>query len=100
MEKSDDWKKVKPRGDELQCPCCDFFTLSEKGGYEICLICFWEDDGIDLTELDRHSGPNHITLREGRLNFEKFGACDINMVKNVISKNQRNKFKFEKRTIE
>lgn len=99
MEKSSDWKKVKPNGNELQCPCCDYFTLGEKGGYGICPICFWEDDGIDLEDLDAHSGPNHITLREGRLNFEKYGVCDSTMVKNVISEDQRKNFKFDKRII-
>lgn len=97
MEKSDEWKKVEPRGNELQCPCCDYFTLAERGGYDICPICFWEDDGGDLDNLDEHSGPNHITLREGRRNFEKFGACDSTMVKNVISQSLREKFKLEKR---
>ncbi|WP_431109000.1 CPCC family cysteine-rich protein [Winogradskyella poriferorum] len=84
---------------ELQCPCCDYYTLSERGVYDICPICFWEDDGIDITELDKHSGPNHITLREGRFNFEKYGACDSTMVKNVIPKNHRKRFKFEKRIV-
>ncbi|WP_243472115.1 CPCC family cysteine-rich protein [Winogradskyella sp. MH6] len=84
---------------ELQCPCCDYYTLSERGVYDICPICFWEDDAIDITELDKHSGPNHITLREGRLNFEKYGACDSTMVKNVIPKNHRKRFKSKKRIV-
>lgn len=99
MEESGDWKKIEPIGCELQCPCCDYFTLGERGKYEICPICFWEDDGIDLEDLDEHSVPNHITLREGRINFEKFGACNSTMVKNVISEDQRKNFKFEKRII-
>jgi hypothetical protein len=40
-----------------------------------------------------------MTLREGRLNFVKFGACDSTMVKNVISEDQRKNFKFEKRLV-
>ena len=92
-------KKVKPKGNELQCPCCDYFTLGERGGYEICPICFWEDDGIDIDDSDEHSGPNHITLREGRQNFGKFGACDSAMVKNVLAESEREKFKLEKRKI-
>jgi len=99
MEKSGNWKKIKPKGGELQCPCCDYFTLEERGGYEICPICFWEDDGIDLVEVDEYSGPNHMTLREGRLNYEKYGACDSLMIKNVISESQRMNFRFEKRII-
>lgn len=56
------------------CPCCHYLTLSEHGGYDICTVCFWEDDGATLDE--DYSGPNHQTLKEGRDNFIKFGACD------------------------
>lgn len=54
------------------CPCCGYRTLDERGGYDICPVCFWEDDGT--SDVDRHSGPNHMTLREARANFQRFGA--------------------------
>jgi len=54
------------------CPCCGYRTIGERGGYEICQVCFWEDDGGN--DLDAHSGPNHMTLREARDNFERLGA--------------------------
>ncbi len=66
-----------------QCPCCDFFTLEVRGDYDICPICFWEDDGVDIDKLDCGSGPNHMTLREGRNNFREFGACDRKMLEHV-----------------
>ena len=28
-----------------RCPCCGFRTLGTRGGFEICAVCFWEDDG-------------------------------------------------------
>lgn len=80
-----------------QCPCCDYFTLTNRGNYEICEICFWEDDGQDLTELIIHSGPNHITLGEARMNFLKFGACTENSVDYVIKESERSAFKYNKR---
>jgi hypothetical protein len=58
------------------CPCCDYITLPRRAEYEICPVCFWEDDGLDIDDLDTVSGPNHITLREARVNFGSFGACD------------------------
>lgn len=37
-----------PRGPELwTCPCCGHPTLTERGAYEICDECGWEDDGQD-----------------------------------------------------
>jgi len=59
-----------------QCPCCDYYTLAQRASYEICPVCYWEDDGQDMDGLDVVSGPNHITLREGRANFASIGACD------------------------
>jgi hypothetical protein len=63
-----------------QCPCCGYLTLNERGGYEICKVCFWEDD--DLREIYGHPtlqrliGPNHIHLWQGRENFLFFGVCE------------------------
>jgi len=81
------------------CPCCDYLSLPERGNDLICPICFWEDDGGDVDALDRRSGPNHVTLREGRDNFEKYGACDEAMVKHVLPEKQRIKFKREPRNL-
>lgn len=54
------------------CPCCGYRNLRERGAYEICRVCFWEDDGT--VDLNRVSGPNHMTLREARLNVQRCGA--------------------------
>lgn len=41
------------------CPCCGHLTLAERGGYDICPECDWEDDGQDDhdSEIVR-GGPN------------------------------------------
>ena len=92
------WYKPKDPTPREQCPCCDYFSLAERGNYLICPICFWEDDGQDMNEIDDESGPNHgITLREGRVNFEEFGACDKEMLRHVLKKGERDQFKLEKR---
>ena len=28
------------------CACCGYQTIEAKGDYEICPICFWEDDPV------------------------------------------------------
>lgn len=67
------------------CPCCGYKTFSEElnGTYEICEICFWEDDLIQLKNPDYKGGANRVSLREAQKNFVEFGACEIEMVKNV-----------------
>lgn len=54
------------------CPCCGYETLSLYGEYEICPVCFWEDSGTRNPE--QYSGPNHMTLAEGRENYRRIGA--------------------------
>ena len=83
-----------------QCPCCDYISLAERGAYLICPICFWEDDGQDIDELDLSSGPNQITLRQGRANFKKFGACEEEVVEHVISVEERKKYRREIRNVD
>ncbi len=83
-----------------QCPCCDYYTLSERFWYIICPVCFWEDDGLDIDNIDEISSPNNITLREWRLSFLKYGACDIDMKKNVLSAEKRSKYKYSFRNVQ
>jgi len=41
------------------CPVCGFFTLSERDSWEVCGICYWEDDGQDDYNKDKvKGGPN------------------------------------------
>lgn len=59
-----------------RCPCCGFVTLAERAMYEICPVCFWEDDGQDDHDADEcRGGPNgQLSLTEARRNFEATGA--------------------------
>lgn len=68
-----------------KCPCCGYLTLTERGIYDICQVCFWEDDGIgDLPDGTRRPGsPNRVSLAEGKENFRKIGASEPMFVKNV-----------------
>lgn len=56
-----------------RCPCCGYRTLEQRGDYECCPVCFWEDSGADDPN-DGVLGPNHITLSEARKNFERIGV--------------------------
>lgn len=61
-------------GGKYCCPCCGYPTLDERGGYDICELCNWEDDGQD----DPHAaevwgGPNsHYSLSLARENFARY----------------------------
>lgn len=61
------------------CPCCDFRTLDEppSGTFDICTICFWEDDNVQLNNPDYAGGANQASLNQARENFREFGACEL-----------------------
>ena len=64
-----------PRPGEA-CPCCDHLTLERRGHYDICPVCFWEDDpAVEWDGPDAHSSPNQQTLNDARANFARYGAC-------------------------
>ena len=53
------------------CPCCGYATLDARGEYEICSVCWWEDDGQDNDDANVvRGGPNsNISLTRARINF-------------------------------
>ncbi|MCS3533027.1 CPCC family cysteine-rich protein [Chryseobacterium sp. JUb7] len=54
------------------CFCCNYKTILERGNYQICKVCFWEDDGGN--DLSKYSHVNHMTLNEAKNNFKIKGA--------------------------
>lgn len=74
---------------QQQCPCCDYFCFQRRGAHDICPVCYWEDDGQDMGQLDVVSSFNHLTLRQARLNFASFGASDQAALSLVASQGER-----------
>ena len=68
---------------KVHCSCCGFITLFKKQGFEICPICFWQDDVLDDKSF---SGANGMNIKEAIENYKKIGACNEEMFKNVLPK--------------
>ncbi len=75
----------QPPGLPLRCPCCGCRTARRAGGFEICPVCFWEDDGQDDHDAEViRGGPNGaLSLTQARANYLRCGACEESMVDNV-----------------
>ena len=60
------------------CPCCGYKTLDDipPGTYEICEICFCEDDIVQFKNPNYEGGANAVSLLMAQRNFATFGACD------------------------
>lgn len=51
------------------CPVCGQHTLSERGAYEICGVCGWEDDPAQSGAPDLAGGANRESLNQARANW-------------------------------
>lgn len=97
-------KEKKKTMKKYKCLCCGYITLETRGEYDICPVCFWEDDAYlyfdeqgnikgsyyetnEISEeilMDIPSGANNgLTLREGRKNYKKHKVYKKSMKKYV-----------------
>lgn len=66
-----------------KCPCCTYLTLSNKtwGSYEICPVCFWQNDLLCIEDPSYCSPLNEgTTLSQAKTNHIRFGAFKEDIV--------------------
>ncbi|MBT8456106.1 MAG: hypothetical protein KJO15_08400 [Alphaproteobacteria bacterium] len=61
------------------CPCCGAASLEGPGVWDICRVCWWEDDGQDDARADEVlGGPNGAaSLTRARINYLTHGIFDL-----------------------
>jgi len=71
---------------KFQCKCCGNKTLSEfpNGTFEICEICFWEDDNVQSNDPNFEGGANEISLNASKENYKNFGVSNTKFLNNKI----------------
>ncbi len=59
------------------CPCCGSILLDCEApcSYDICPVCWWEDDPVQSAEPAMSGGANAVSLETARWNFLVLGAC-------------------------
>lgn len=66
------------------CPCCGYLMFGEgPGSDDICEICYWEDDIVQLRDPHFAGGANVLSLLESQRNFADFGAVEQRLRGNV-----------------
>lgn len=66
------------------CPCCNYLTYEDippQGEYEICPVCYWEDDPVQSKDQDYTGGANEVSLNQAKKNFFKYGAISESLKK-------------------
>lgn len=52
---------------EFSCSVCGFLVFeSPSGGYEVCAVCNWEDDPVQLKYPELRGGANHHSFWEAQ----------------------------------
>lgn len=66
------------------CPCCghEVFVMPP-GSYDICPVCFWEDDGHQLADPFAEGGSNGVSLAQAQVAFVQLGACEHRLIEHV-----------------
>ena len=82
-------------GHKYKCPCCSSRSLDSKNSldYEICSICFWENDPIQNDDPEYAGGANSVSLNQAKQNFQKYG---VSQKKFLEYKNELTKAPFRK----
>ena len=62
----------------LPCPCCGYRTIEDPCGWDICRVCWWQDDGQDNEDANEpYGGANcELSLTEARINFLTIGISE------------------------
>lgn len=65
-------------GERFACLCCGHLTLDEPPGgtFNICPVCFWEDDDVQADDPEFAGGANNLSLNEARRNFRAYRSSD------------------------
>lgn len=73
-----------PAEPRYPCPCCGHLVFREgPGSYDICPVCFWEDDLVQLRWPDWPGGANKPSLIEAQGNFSKGGSSEARLLEHV-----------------
>lgn len=51
---------------KVLCPCCGEGYVEEGHNYDICDVCYWEDDPVQFADPDYRGGANRMSLNEAR----------------------------------
>ena len=69
---------------KYRCSCCGFNTLdSVPGNFDICPVCYWEDDNIQRDDPNYRGGANDMSLNEARQNYKNIGAISSDFLEYV-----------------
>lgn len=61
---------------KINCPVCGKYEFEEIGDYDICEVCGWENDGLQMKNPNLKGGANRESLNEARKIYIKTGKYE------------------------
>lgn len=52
------------------CPICGKYEFEELNSFDICTICGWEDDAVQVDHPDDDTGANEYSFNEYKMKYE------------------------------
>ena len=66
------------------CPCCGHRSLTGgPGDYDLCRVCFWEDDPTQLRWPELRTGANGVSLIDAQQAYLRLGVMDAHFASRV-----------------
>ena len=55
----------------IKCPVCSEYDFTMDNNFDVCPVCEWENDGVQLDDPNYRGGANELSLNEFRANWQK-----------------------------
>jgi hypothetical protein len=70
--------------EKFPCPACGFLVFEEpSGSYDICQLCGWEDDHVQLTYPGMQGGANRESLAEKQATWLERYPVEVREAKGI-----------------
>lgn len=58
-------------GDRYACPVCGRYEFERAGNHDICPVCGWEDDIVQLRNPDEEACANNMSLNQAKAAYAR-----------------------------
>ena len=54
----------------IKCPVCGEYEFAEENNFDVCDVCEWENDGVQMDDPTYEGGANTESLNEYKAAWE------------------------------